>query len=164
MLNELHIILEDVKLQMDFYLDTGDVLGISDAEISELLSRVFVDGGFTDPETAIYLFEPSAVRRRGKTICARAKQDLILAGMVIVAYPDSPAHLLAQGNETEMHLLGVKPEYRGNDLGKRLVAAAINNARQEGCSKMLLWTQPTMRVAQRLYGSSGFVRRPGPGF
>ena len=149
---------------MNFKIGPAVLLEISDTEISELLSRVYVDGGFVAPEVATTLFEPLAVRSRGRLICARDKQNLTLAGMVIVVYPDSPARRLAQGDETEMHLLGVKPDYREFGLGRLLVAAAIEDAKQAGYSKMILWTQLTMHAAHRLYESAGFVRLPGMDF
>ena len=145
---------------MEFHIDTAEALAISDQEIAELLSRVYVDGGFTTAEVAISLFEPSAVRSRGRIIAAREKHDLIFAGMVIIVYPDSPARRLARDNETEMQLLGVIPEYRRNSLGKVLVEAAIDAARQRGYAKMLLSTQLSMRGAHQLYEMSGFIRVP----
>ncbi len=148
---------------MNFHMGTADLLNISDLEISELLSQVFVDGGFAAPDISTTLFEPSFVRSRGNIIGARSIENLI-AGMVIVVSPDSPACHLAQANETEMHLLAVKPEYRGNGLGRVLVAAAIDDAKQRGYSKMLLWTQLTMQAAHGLYESSGFIRVPDRDF
>jgi len=120
---------------MDFQIDTADSLKVSDLEISELLSRVYVDGGFVAPELAASLFEPSEVRSRGKIVGAREKLSLKFAGMVIIVYPNSSARRLAQGNETEMQLLGVMPEYRGQRLGRMLVAAAMNDAKQRGFLK-----------------------------
>lgn len=149
---------------MDFNIDTADSLQISDQEISTLLLQVYVEGGFVTPELATTLFQASAVRNRGKLIAARDKQAFILAGLVIIVYPDSPAHRLAQGDETEMHLLGVKTEYRGSGLGRLLVNAAIDDVRKSGYSKMLLATQPTMHAAHRLYESTGFVRAPDRDF
>ena len=149
---------------MDFQIDTADALEISDLEISQLLLRVYVDDGFVAPELAASLFEATAVRSRGKIIGARERQSLIFAGMVIIVYPTSPARRMARGNETEMHLLGVNPEYRGKGLGKALVAAAINDATQSGYSKMVLWTQGTMHAAHHLYESSGFIRAPDRDF
>ncbi len=149
---------------MNFHIDTAEALTISDQEITELLSRVYVDGGFTTAEVAISLFEPAAVRSRGKIIAAREKQHLIFAGMVITVYPDSPARRLARDDETEMQLLGVKPEYRGNSLGKMLVEAAIDDAKQKGYSKMLLSTQLSMQAAHHLYELSGFIRAPDRNF
>ena len=149
---------------MDFQIDTADALEVSDSEIAELLSRVYVDDGFVAPEMAASLFEPAAVKSRGKIIGAREKHSLRFAGMVIIVYPDSPVRRLAQGEETEMHLLGVKPEYRGSGLGRALVAAVVNDARLSGYSKMILSTQATMHAAHCLYESSGFIRVPGRDF
>lgn len=142
---------------MEFMIDSADALHISDLELSELLSIVFVDGGYTEAEVASTLFAPSSVRNRGLLIGARDKQSSALAGIVIIVPPDSSARRLAQDNETEMHLLGVMPKFRGFGLGRLLVEAAIKLAKQRGYSKMILWTQTTMIAAQRLYESSGFI-------
>jgi len=145
---------------MDFHVDTADSLAITDLEISELLLQVYVDGGFVELESTTALFEPSAVRSRGKMLAARAVQNSILAGMIIIVHPHSSVCRLAKANETEMHLLAVKPEYRGNGLGRMLIAAAIDDAIQGGFSKMLLSTQSTMKTAHYLYEFARFVRVP----
>ena len=142
---------------MEFNIDTADVINIEDAELSELLMQVYVSGGFTDPDEAVALFDPSAVRERGLIIAAREKQCLDLAGIIILVLPDSPARRLAQDNEAEIHLLGVKPEYRRHGLGRMLVESAIDRVRRDGYSKLILWTQLTMRAAQRLYEATGFI-------
>ena len=143
---------------MKFIIDTADSLQIKDKELTDLLEQVFVGGGFTEPELAATLFEATAVRNRGILMGAREKQGLMLAGMVIIVPPGSPARRLAQGNEAEMHLLGVKTDYRMHGLGKLLVAAAIDTSKQSGYEKIILWTQPGMKPAQKLYEASGFIR------
>lgn len=142
--------------QLVFRIATADILEIADRELSDLLTQVYVAGGFTTPEEATSLFEPSAVQRRGILLGARENQRSTLAGIVIVVPPDSPARRLAIHNEAELHLLGVMPEYRGHGLGRLLVEAAIDKAVQLGCSKLILWTQLSMESAQRLYESAGF--------
>ena len=142
---------------MEFEIGTADFLRIDDIELSELLMQVYVAGGFTAPDEAVSLFEPSAVRKRGTIIGAREKQHLKLAGIVIVVPPDSPARRLAQNNEAELHLLGVKPEYRRHGLGRMLVESAIDRAKQSGYSKIILWTQVSMKSAQKLYEATGFI-------
>ena len=143
--------------QLKFEIATIDSQEITDSEISELLTQVYVDGGFTTSEEAISLFEPSAVRARGVLIGAREIQQSKLAGFIILVPPDSPARRLAKSNEAELHLLGVKPEYRQHGLGRMLANAAIESAGHLGCSKLILWTQLSMSSAQRLYESIGFV-------
>lgn len=145
------------SLQLNFEIATVDAQKIDDSEMSKLLTQVYVGGGFTTPEEAVSLLEPSAVRARGILIGARENQQSKLVGFIIVVPPNSPARRLAKNNEAELHLLGVKSEYRGHGLGRMLVDAAIENASRLGCSKLILWTQLSMRSAQRLYESAGFV-------
>lgn len=84
--------------------------------------------------------------------------------MVIVVGPTSPARQFARASECEMHLLATSPEARRSGIGRALVQAAIDKARSEGFTRMLLWTQSTMLAAQRLYESSGFSRVPSRDF
>ena len=142
---------------MEFEIATADALKISDSELSELLTQVYVAGGLTTQEEAASLFEPSIVRNRGVLIGARESYLSKLAGIIIVVPPDSSARRLAKNNEAEIHLLGVKPEYRRHGLGRMLVEAAIARANESGYSKLILWTQLSMNAAQRLYESSGFI-------
>ena len=143
--------------RLQFEIATPDCLKIDDSEILDLLTQVYVGGGFTTSEEAVSLFEPSAVRARGVLIGARETQQSKLAGFIILVPPDSPARRLAKNNEAELHLLGVKPEYRQHGLGRMLVNAAIESAGRLGCTKLILWTQLSMNSAQRLYESTGFV-------
>jgi len=141
---------------MDFKIDTADALEVGDNELSVLLTNVYVAGGFIEQDEAALLFEPSAVKKRGILIAAREKQHFILAGILIVVPADSPACRLAKNNEAEIHLLGVLPEYRGKGLGRSLIEAAISIARQNAYSKIILWTQVSMKSAQNLYMAVGF--------
>lgn len=141
---------------LEYKIATAEILDITDLEISGLLTQVYVTGGFTTPDEAVTLFEPSAVRRRGILIGARENRYSTLAGLVIVVPPDSLSRRLARNNEAELHLLSVKPEYRKHGLGRKLIEAAINKAHYLRCSKLILWTQLSMNAAQRLYESTGF--------
>ncbi|MEZ6094417.1 MAG: GNAT family N-acetyltransferase [Pirellulaceae bacterium] len=84
--------------------------------------------------------------------------DGVLAGMVMVVRPDSPARRMAETDEAEIHLLAVDSIYRGQGLGRMLMARALETIRDMGFEKVVLWTQPTMLPAHRLYESLGFVR------
>lgn len=50
---------------MEFKIATADALELTDPELSELLTQVYVVGRFTAQEEAMSLFEPSSVRNRG---------------------------------------------------------------------------------------------------
>ena len=61
----------------------------------------------------------------------------------------------------EMKRLYVRAAHRGKGLGRVLAQAAIDAAREAGCTRILLDTLPGMREAQSLYGRLGF-RSTGP--
>lgn len=143
--------------QHEFEVAPAERLAVRDAELAELLTEVYVGGGYTAPDAAVAHFAPAAVRQRGMLIGARESEESRLAGMVVVVPPDSPARRLARSNQAEMQLLGVRPQYRGQGLGRLLVDAAIAAAARLGCTRLILWTQPSMEEAQRLYESAGFV-------
>lgn len=142
---------------MEWEIDLADVLEIKNSEISELLTEVYVGGGFVKPDEAVSLFDPSAVRKRGVIIGVREKLHSSLVGMVIVVPPDSYARRLAKNNEAEIHLLAVKPDYRRRGIGRMLIQSAVDKAKSIGCSKIILWTQTSMKSAQKLYEKIGFV-------
>jgi len=141
---------------MKFNIDSNGTQQITDKELLGILLQVFVAEGFTEPETANELFKPSAIRERGVLIAAREKQNSILAGIVIIVPADSSASRIAKGNEAEMHLLAVKQDYRRCGVGKMLVDEVLNRAKKTGYSKIILWTQTSMKAAQNLYESRGF--------
>jgi ribosomal protein S18 acetylase RimI-like enzyme len=142
----------------NFDIAAADSLGVADREIAELLAAVYVDGGFTTPAEAASLFAPVSVRSRGLLIAAREKASAAFAGMVVLVPPDSPARRLAATNEAELHLLAVKPAYRGYGLGRMLVDTAVDRAVHLHCAKLILWTQRAMKSAQKLYEAAGFVQ------
>ncbi len=136
---------------------------IADDELEDLLVRTYVTGGFTDIERGALVFAPSAVRVRGEILHVRnALRQLV--GMLVFVSPDSPGRVFAELHECELHLLATAPEARRCGIGRALVAAATEKARREGYERIMLWTQPSMVAAQRLYRSLGFTRVPARDF
>ena len=61
----------------------------------------------------------------------------------------------------------VEPTARGQGLGRRMLAAALDFARHAGYDRMVLWTQAHLEAAIALYSAAGFrlvKEEPHPGF
>lgn len=143
---------------MRFLVDRYETLQVSDKEIFELLYLVYVEAGFTTEEVAKKVFDPVAVRSRGVMFASREVSTNKFAGMVIVVPPESDSIVRAKENECEIHLLGVRPGFRGQGLGRKLIELAIAYVEANNWSKIILWTQKPMKEAQKLYESLGFMQ------
>ena len=79
----------------------------------------------------------------------------------IMFEPWSPRSEIARGaDEAEVRAFAVAPQARGRGVGRALVNALVERAREEGVSRLLLSTQPQMLSAQYVYRARGFVRVP----
>lgn len=65
-----------------------------------------------------------------------------------------------EADACEMKRLFVKSVFQGFGIGKNLVIAVIEKARQLGYERMRLDTLPSMAKAQKLYSSFGFKKIP----
>jgi len=75
-------------------------------------------------------------------------EDQILGSIFIMGLPDQTAQL-------RWFLL--HPKARGQGLGKKLLAAAINFCRDRGFKSVCLWTISELTTAAHLYCQAGFT-------
>jgi len=79
----------------------------------------------------------------------------------ITLEPYNPDSELAQdATEADIRAFGVDPRAQGLGVGRKLLLAVIENARQRGLQKLRLCTQQAMQAAQHLYETTGFTRTP----
>lgn len=72
--------------------------------------------------------------------------------------PDS--ELARDDTEADVRAFAVAVRAQGKGVGRLLLLAAIERAKQGGLRRLRLCTQPEMRVAQHLYEAAGFGRTP----
>jgi ribosomal protein S18 acetylase RimI-like enzyme len=63
-------------------------------------------------------------------------------------------------HESHVRMLGVRPDAQGRGIGRALMDACIDIARENGKTLMTLHTTHRMTAAHRMYESMGFVREP----
>lgn len=129
------------------------------AQATALLQQVYVHGGFTATETAVQFMTRANLEPAGVLFVAVGPAEDVM-GTVLLLHPESPLKQLAQAGEREFRMLGVSEGTRGWGIGAKLVEACLERAFTEGAKAVVLWTQPRMRSAQRLYERLGFRRAP----
>jgi len=79
---------------------------------------------------------------------------LELDGRIPGGHPRAPL----EGDQANVRMLGVNPGVQRRGIGRRLMEASIDAARQAGKRRVTLETTEEMTAAQRLYEAMGFVR------
>jgi GNAT superfamily N-acetyltransferase len=82
-----------------------------------------------------------------------AERAGVRCGSVLVAREDD--------RTARLRLLLVEPAARGAGLGRRLVRACIEFARDAGYERMVLWTHSILGAARAIYASEGFAMTAG---
>jgi len=112
-------------------------------------SRFHFDGGFPK-ERCEALFETWIERS-----CRGWAQAVFVAELEGKAVGYCTCHI--EGNVGSIGLIALTVHAQGRSLGRRLIAAAVLYARQQGISELKVVTQGRNIRAQRLYQRCGFV-------
>jgi ribosomal protein S18 acetylase RimI-like enzyme len=131
--------------------------------LGEITARAYLQDGLLDfGESDAYLGELRNVAQRAAAaeVLAAVADGRVLGGVTFVP-SGGPMADIARPGEAEIRMLAVAREARGRGAGEALVRACVDRARAvEGCVRVVLSTQRTMRPAHRLYERLGFVRTP----
>ncbi|MFD8806935.1 GNAT family N-acetyltransferase [Streptomyces sp. NPDC059597] len=133
------------------------------AELGEITAQAYLQDGLLDfGEGDAYLTELRDVAKRAAAAeVLVAVRDGVLLGGVTFVPSGGPMSDIAGAGEAEIRMLAVAHAGRGQGAGEALVRACVERARAvEGCVRVVLSTQPTMRTAHRIYARLGFVRTP----
>ncbi|MBK9415708.1 MAG: GNAT family N-acetyltransferase [Flavobacteriales bacterium] len=128
-------------------------------QATALLQRVYVAGGYTAAANAGQFMTRENLEPAGVLLVALDGEDAVV-GAVLLLHPASALRQLATMYEREFRVLGVDERARGLGIGEVLVQACVDRAFASGAQAVVLWTQPSMHSAQRLYKRLGFRRAP----
>jgi len=131
--------------------------------LGEITAQAYLGDGLLDfGESDGYLVELRDVGKRAAAaeVLVAVADGRLLGGVTFVP-AGGPMSDIAREGEAEIRMLAVAGEARGRGAGEALVRACVERARAvEGCVRVVLSTQSTMRAAHRIYGRLGFVRAP----
>ena len=109
-------------------------------------------------------YEPAlrdaASRAQTATLLVAVDAEDVVVGAVTVATRLGPWAEQAVCGEAVVRMLVVAPQARGGGVGEALMRAAVQAARDDGCTLVRLSSQDDMTAAHRLYGRLGFTRTP----
>lgn len=123
----------------------------------DVLHGVYAGEAYSTWERVQQTMTRNNLEGQGVFLLASDDADRILGATILLA-PGSPLHQVAVDGEREFRMLAVAPDARGQGVGEALVKACIAHAQAAGASGLVLWTQPTMKAAHRLYERIGFAR------
>jgi GNAT superfamily N-acetyltransferase len=143
-------------------VEEGRAVGARRAEVADAdaIGRLLHDFNREFDEPAP---EPAWLAERARRMIDEGEMTVLLVG----SGPDGLAVLRfrpaiwSEGLECYLAELYVRPERRGEGLGRALMEAAIDLARSEGADTMDLGTGDDDRAARALYESMGFDNRGG---
>ena len=129
------------------------------AEIGEIGVSAYLADGFLSPDSG-YLPRLRELGSDGLSPVLVAADDSAIVGTVMLQAWPNGGELLRGPADAEIRALAVRPEARGQGVGRALVSAVIGRAISLGVRHLLLLTQPEMKTAHLIYEAAGFTRLP----
>ncbi|MGH3319998.1 MAG: GNAT family N-acetyltransferase [Streptosporangiaceae bacterium] len=130
------------------------------AAIGDLTARVYVEEGFSAPDSPYLTELRDAAGRAGSCDLLVVRDGDALAGTVTFCVGGTPYAEVAGPGEAGFRMLAVARSARGRGVGQALVRACLDRAWASGARTVRLSTKLEMRAAHRLYERLGFRRTP----
>ena len=140
-------------------MPVGNAVRSAEVEDAELIGRLLHDFNteFDEPTPS-----PSALAERVRDLLSTEEFSVLLStdGLGLAALRFRPG-IWTNALECYLAELYVRPQRRGQGLGRALMEAAIDFARRKGADRLELGTGEQDVVARALYESLGFSNREG---
>ena len=128
--------------------------------VADLTIDGYIGEGYTPREREPGLRDVAARAATSELLIAIDEASGEVLGAVSLVPNGGPFAQISGADEAEFRLLAVSADARGRGIGRALVQECIDRARGHGRSRLVLWSQPTMAAAHRLYKALGFERLP----
>ncbi len=123
----------------------------------EVCADAYRTDGFSSAEYEQQLLDATG-RALSAAVLVAVSETGILLGTVTYVASDGPVAEIRYDHEAELRMLAVAPGCRGAGIGATLARAAIQRAREDALSGVVISTAAPMRAAHRLYERVGFRR------
>jgi ribosomal protein S18 acetylase RimI-like enzyme len=140
-------------------LTIRDVRPAEMEQVGELRVAAYRAGGFMS-EDSEYAATLRALGTAGDgQVLVAVAGDRIVGTAMLQPWPHA-GQVVRTPDEAEIRALAVAPDQQRTGIGRDLVAAVIERAIEAGVRHLVLFTQPDMRAARRMYEGFGFLRLP----
>ena len=133
------------------------------AAVGELTVEAYLVDGLLDNDHGydITLRDAASRARHGHVLVAVDPDDRLLGAVALFTVDAGPEYAeQADPGDAVIRMLVTAPTARGRGVGTALAQACVDLARDLGCSRVRLSTQPVMLTAHRIYERLGFLRAP----
>jgi ribosomal protein S18 acetylase RimI-like enzyme len=130
--------------------------------VGELTLAAYVADGFLEAadDYAAELLAAADRAAEAELLVAVGPESHQPLGTVTFCLSGSHYAELARAGEAEFRMLAVAPEARGRGIGEQLARWCVEQARERGCTAVVLSSLDNMHTAHRLYERLGFRRLP----